>query len=123
MLLIPCLHFQDLPPTAVNQQLQGKPFIPQNQAILFRNEPYMTTNDWYHRTFSRKELNAYPKKDVPTYWQCEDYPKAWGFGMKENPLPLRIADPDSTGPMRDRMVFKTRTAVQGQPQSLHPIPE
>ena len=120
---IPCLYLQELPPTAVNRQLQGKPFSPQNQAILFRNEPYMTTNDWYHRTFSKKELNEYPKKDVPTYWQCEDYPKAWGFGMKENPLPPRIPNPDATGPMRDRIVFTTTTTVQRQPQSLHPIPE
>lgn len=83
----------------------------------------MTTNDWCHRTFSKRELNAYPKKDVATYWQCEDYPKAWGFGMKENPLPQRISHPDATGPMIDRMVFKTRTVVPRQPQSLQPIPE
>ena len=34
-----------------------------------------------HRTFSRGELGRYPKKDVATYWQCEDYPKAWGHGQ------------------------------------------
>ena len=68
-------YLQGLCPSTVNRQLQGRSFIPQNQAILDRLEPYMTTNNWYHRTFSVRELNKYPKKDVATYWQCEDYPK------------------------------------------------
>ena len=70
-----CLLLQGLCPSTVNKQLQGRSFVPQNQAILDRLEPYMTTNNWYHRTFSIRELSKYPKKDVATYWQCEDYPK------------------------------------------------
>ena len=74
----------------------------------------------YHRTFSRGELGRYPKKDVATYWQCEDYPKAWGHGMRENPLPRRLTRTDP-GPMRDRTVFRTATTIPRLPQSLQPV--
>jgi len=118
-------HFSDGPtkeltPSTVNRLAQGRPFVPQNQAVLDRNEPYMTTNNWYHRTFSRGELGRYPKKDVATYWQCEDYPKAWGHGMRENPLPRRLTRTDP-GPMRDRTVFRTATTIPRLPQSLQPV--
>ena len=62
-------------PSTTDQRSKGRLFVPQNQAVLDRLEPYMTSNKWYHRGFSRGELKEYPKKDVATYWQCEDYPK------------------------------------------------
>lgn len=111
---------KELKPTTTISKLQGKNFKPEDQAILHRNEPYMTTNNWFHRTFTRKELNKYPKKDIVTYWQCEDYPKAWGFGMKENPLPRRLNKTDP-GPLRDRMIFRTSTTVPYVSTSLQPI--
>ena len=44
----PCLppSLQELTPSTVNRLAQGRPFVPQNQAVLDRNEPYMTTNNW-----------------------------------------------------------------------------
>lgn len=36
----------------------------------------MSTHQWFHQHFSPRELAGYPCKDVATYWQCEDYPKA-----------------------------------------------
>ncbi|XP_064400587.1 stabilizer of axonemal microtubules 3-like [Halichondria panicea] len=106
--------------STVNKALQGRSFIPQNQAVLDRLEPYMTTNHWYHRTFSGGELKKYPKKDVATYWQCENYPKAWGHGMKENPLPRKLSRTDP-GPMRDRTLFRTGTIIPRLPGSPQPI--
>lgn len=111
---------KELIPSTVNREAKGRPFVPQNQAVLDRCEPYMTTNAWYHRTFSRRELGRYPKKDVATYWQCEDYPKAWGHGMRENPLSRRLVMTDP-GPMRDRTVFKTGTTIPRLPMSLQPV--
>ena len=74
----------------------------------------------YHRTFSQGELDRYPKKDVATYWQCEDYPKAWGHGMRDNPLPRRLNRTDP-GPMRDRTLFRSATTIPRIPQSLQPV--
>ena len=74
----------------------------------------------YHRTFSPGELGRYPKKDVATYWQCEDYPKAWGHGMRDNPLPRRLNRTDP-GPMRDRTLFRSATTIPRIPQSLQPV--
>ncbi len=78
----------------------------------------MTTNNWYHRRFTLEELNKYPKKDIATYWQCEDYPKGWGFGTKINPLTKRNNKTDP-GPMRDRMVFKTSTTIPSRLPKKH----
>ena len=107
---------QTLVPSTENPKGHGRSFIPQEQAVLFRNEPYMTSNNWYHRTFSKQELSGYPRRDAATYWQCEDYPKAWGHGTARNPLSKSMGD----GTMRDRRLFKTATAVFRQPRTMHP---
>jgi hypothetical protein len=99
-------HTKGLKPTTTNKSLQGQPFIPQDQAVLHRNQPYMTTNNWFHRTYGKGELGKYPKKDNATYWECENYPKAWGFGTNENPLTSKRSQRDS---MTDRMTFRTPT--------------
>lgn len=46
------------------------------------NDPYLTTTNKFHRRFTHKELDSYPRKDIATYWECEEFPKAWGFGAK-----------------------------------------
>ncbi|KAL5503079.1 hypothetical protein EMCRGX_G009977 [Ephydatia muelleri] len=114
-------HFANGPtktlvPSTENPKGHGRSFIPQEQAVLFRNEPYMTSNNWYHRTFSKQELSGYPRRDAATYWQCEDYPKAWGHGTARNPLSKSMGDET----MRDRRLFKTATAVFRQPRTMHP---
>ena len=67
--------------------MQGKSFTATDQAITHRHQPYLTTNHWYHRNFSKRELQNYPKKDAATYWSTEGYPTAWGHGPAINPLP------------------------------------
>ena len=42
----PPLCIQELTPSTVNRSVQGRRFVPQHQAVLDRNEPYMTTNNW-----------------------------------------------------------------------------
>ena len=69
-------------PSTQNKKLQGKPYFVKDKGVLHLNDPYLTTTNRIHRRFKPKELEGYPKKDVPTYWECEEYPKAWGHGLK-----------------------------------------
>ncbi len=68
--------------TTQNDKLRGRPFLVRDHAVMRLNDPYLTTTNKDHRSFTPKELNGYAKKDVPTYWECEEYPKAWGHGLK-----------------------------------------
>ncbi len=68
-------------PTTENDKLKGKVYYPRDKGPLCELDPYLTTTNKYHRSFKPKELGAYPKKDVPTYWECEEYPKSWGHGL------------------------------------------
>lgn len=70
---------------------------------------------------NRHELGRYPAKDYATYWECEEYTKAWGHGSKENPLPLNSV-PREKGPMRDRIWFREPTTIPRLPKSLEPVP-
>ena len=65
-----------------NPKLQGQPFYVRDKGILTNLDPYLSMTHKDHRSFKPAELKAYPKKDFPTYWQCEEYPKAWGHGLK-----------------------------------------
>lgn len=56
-------------------------------------------------------MTGYPKKDGATYWVCEDYPKAWGHGTKESPLPKLSSQQPHEGPMIDGMIFKSKTHI------------
>ena len=62
--------------------MRGRIYYPRDKAIMDLNDPYLTTNNKAHRRFTDKELDSYPRKDVATYWDCEEYPKSWGFGQK-----------------------------------------
>ena len=62
--------------------MRGRIFYPRDKAIMDLNDPYLTTNSKVHRPFTDKELDSYPRKDVATFWECEEYPKSWGFGQK-----------------------------------------
>ncbi len=100
--------------------LQGVDFQPHYQGVLERHQPYMTTNNWYHRRFTAQEAKKYPKKDIATYWQCEDYPKAWGFGTDTNQLSTRMRN-NNTESMRDRIVFRMHTKIPKSPKQLIPL--
>ncbi|KXJ12431.1 hypothetical protein AC249_AIPGENE866 [Exaiptasia diaphana] len=72
------------------------------------------------KEIARLEMSKYPKKEYATYWDCEGYPKAWGHGSKENPLPPNSVRREK-GPMRDTMVFREPTSIPRLPKSLKPV--
>ena len=76
----------------------------------------MTTNNWHHKKFSERELKRYPKKDAATYWLCENYPKAWGFGTNENPMTTTSRTQTSSDPILDRLTFRS-SAKTNTPKS------
>lgn len=104
-----------------NPKLQAKPFYVRDQGVLTLMDPYLTTTQKDHRSFKPDELKKYPKKDVATYWDCEDYPKAWGHGNKNNPVPKDNVRREQL-PMIDPTWFKSRTKIPRQPKSLLPVP-
>lgn len=69
----------------------------------------------------RVELSKYPNKEFATYWECEQYPKAWGHGSKTNPLPPDSV-PKEKGPMRDQIWFKSGTVVPRVPKTMEVVP-
>lgn len=55
---------------------------------LTSQESFMqTTTKSTHRMFTNDETQRNYPPDHATYWTCEEYPKGWGFGVVENPLP------------------------------------
>lgn len=74
---------QQVVPSTRNDEMAGRTIHPRDKAVLNLNDMYTTTNMSTHRKFKQGELKDYPEKNVPTYWECEEYPKAWGHGMHE----------------------------------------
>ncbi|KAK6973335.1 hypothetical protein BgiMline_024537 [Biomphalaria glabrata] len=104
-----------------NPKLQGKPFYVKDKGLLNILDPYLSTTQRDHRMFTPAELNDYPKKDIPTFWECENYPKSWGHGLHHNPLPKDNV-PREKLPMRDEMIFPTATKIPRIPKSAVPVP-
>ncbi|XP_005105255.1 uncharacterized protein LOC101859880 [Aplysia californica] len=104
-----------------NPKLQGQPFYVKDKGVLNILDPYLSTTQRDHRMFTQGEMGDYPKKDVPTYWQCEEYPKAWGHGLHHNPLPKDNV-PRGKLPMRDETIFPTATKIPRLPKALVPVP-
>lgn len=79
------------------------------------------TRQPFFLSLSRDEWQGVGKKDPLTYWEAEEYPKAWGHGHKANPLPIDSV-PREQLPMRDDMWFSSATKVRQvhQPQRLIP---
>lgn len=100
---------------------QGQPWYVRDKGVLRNLDPYLTTTHKDHRAFQPAELKKYPKKDAATYWQCEDYPKAWGHGLKDNPLPKTSVKREQL-PMRDTTFFTTKTKVPRAPKAMIPVP-
>ena len=74
---------QKMVPSTRNEEMAGRMIKPCDKGVLNLNDMYTTTNMATHRKFPQNELKGYPEKNVPTYWECEEYPKAWGHGMHE----------------------------------------
>merc|ERR1712038_7321 len=108
-------------PTTKNEKLKGRPFFVRDKGVHNLNDMYLTTNNKEHRAYKPKELAGYAKKDVPTYWECEEYPKAWGHGLTHNPLP-KDSVPRERPPMRDQTWFRTETKIRRLPNRLVPVP-
>ncbi|PVD18243.1 hypothetical protein C0Q70_21769 [Pomacea canaliculata] len=104
-----------------NPKLQGEPFYVRDKGILHNLDPYLSTTHKDHRSFKLSELKGYAKKDIPTFWDCEEYPKAWGHGQKHNSLPKHTV-PREKLPMRDTMVFPTATKIPRPPKAMIPVP-
>ncbi|XP_040271521.1 uncharacterized protein LOC120986902 isoform X2 [Bufo bufo] len=109
--------------TTENRTLSGEPFYIRDKGVLSLNDIYASTTARDFRAFTAKELEGYPKKDILTYWQAEDYPKAWGHGLKENPLPKEnqptLRRPP---PMRDALQFPTATKLPRIPPRAKSVP-
>nr|XP_033815947.1 uncharacterized protein LOC117367485 isoform X1 [Geotrypetes seraphini] len=107
---------QDMVPSTENKALNGSLYYICDQGVLNRNDIYASTTARDFRAFTKEELEGYPKKDILTYWQGEEYPKAWGHGLKENPLPKEsLPTLRRPLPMRDTMQFPTATKLLRAP--------
>lgn len=110
-----------------NEIIAGAPYYVRDKAILKELDPYLSITQKDHRSFTGHELAGYPKKDYATYWACEDYPKAWGHGPHENPLP-KTAVPRERLPMRDVMdkhnldKFQHPVQIKNLPKRMKPVP-
>jgi hypothetical protein len=71
--------------------------------------------------YYRDEWQGTGKKDPLTYWDAEEYPKAWGFGNKQNPLPIDSVEREQL-PMRDAIWFSTPTKIRQVHQPNRYIP-
>jgi len=119
-------HHTDGPLKKLNPSKDGlinsKRYPLQDKGVFdYHGEMYLTTTHKDHRTFSSEELTSYPKKEYSTFWECENYPKAWGHGSNKNPLPTDSVARE-TGPMRDTLVFKSATTIPRIPKRSKQIP-
>lgn len=104
-----------------NEAMRRRPILPEEHAILTLNDPYISVTQKDHHRFTKQEMEKYPKKEFGTYWECEDYPKAWGHGTDKNPLFKSMVN-RSQEPMRDRTVFKSSTTLPTDYKPLSPVP-
>lgn len=94
-------NVQPLPPSR-------KPIDPSQMGVLSLLDPYMTTYNKEHKKWNKDQWNGIGKKNAVTIYDTEETPKAWGFGTKQNPIP--IDEPSRANlPMRDDIWFKTET--------------
>ena len=56
-----------------------------------------------------------------TYWDAEEYPKAWGHGTTTNPIPIDSVEREQL-PMRDPLWFSTPTKIRQVHQPARFIP-
>jgi len=102
--------------------VKGKKYPVQHKGVFdYHGEMYQSTTQKDHRLFSKEELDDYPKKTYATFWECENYPKSWGHGSSENPLPADLVQRE-LGPMRDTLLFKSATIIPRIPKRLEPVP-
>lgn len=85
-----------------------KPVDPSQIGVFNLLDPYMTTYNKEHKKWNKDEWNGIGKKNALTIYDTEEATKAWGFGTKQNPIP--VDEPSRRNlPMRDQIWFKTET--------------
>lgn len=85
-----------------------QPIDPSQIGVFNLLDPYLTTYNKEHHKFRKEQVKGIGKKDAITIYDTEETPKAWGFGTKQNPIP--IDEPSRANlPMRDELWFKTET--------------
>ncbi|KAM6154413.1 stabilizer of axonemal microtubules 3 [Erethizon dorsatum] len=72
---------QALIPWTRNPELAGRHFTISDQGVLDRHQLYLTTSARDFRFYPKKELSAYPRQDVLTYWNFKGTPRGWGPGL------------------------------------------
>lgn len=86
------------------------------------DQPDATTTRLHHRTIPTEEQDGYGRKDVATYWSCEDYPAVRGHGPKtkcvrvgeeeSHPISTTFLTPSSPRPPPLLRVFDKKEATQ-----------
>lgn len=84
------------------------PIDPSQIGVFNLLDPYLTTYNKEHHKWNKDQWNGIAKKDALTIYDSEETPKAWGFGSKQNPIPID-EPPRSNLPMRDEIWFKSET--------------
>lgn len=85
-----------------------KPVDPSEIGVFDLLDPYLSTYNKVHHKFKKEDQNGIGKKNAITIYDTEETPKAWGFGTKQNPIPID-EPPRRNLPMRDEIWFKTET--------------
>jgi len=91
-----------------------KPVDPSQIGVFNLLDPYLTTYNKEHKKWTKDQQNGIGKKNAVTIYDTEEATKAWGFGLKQNPIE---ENPRKNLPMRDDIWFKSETK---QRQVHHP---
>ncbi len=84
------------------------PVDPSQIGVFNLLDPYLTTYNKEHHKWRKDQWQGIGKKDACTIYDTEETPKAWGFGTKQNPIP--VDEPSRANlPMRDEIWFKSET--------------
>lgn len=87
-----------------------KPIDPSQIGVFNLLDPYLTTYNKEHHKWPKEQQNGIGKKNAVTIYDTEETPKAWGFGLKQNPIPIdEVPRRNEKLPMRDEIWFKTET--------------
>ncbi|VDN11133.1 unnamed protein product [Dibothriocephalus latus] len=99
----------------------GDNLPPLGSEVMRQLDPYLTTNLKTHRSWHPEELKGYSKKDILTHWETNKTPKAWGYGLKNNPVTEENV-PRQQFPMRDELKFKFETKIRRIPPPPVTVP-
>jgi len=82
----------------------SRPIDPSQVGVFNLLDPYLTTYNKEHKKWTKEQQNGIGKKNALTIYDTEEATKAWGFGLKTNPID-EITQKNL--PMRDEIWFKS----------------